>query len=608
MRSLGRVSSIAGVSACALLLCLFGCSGSGGEDTPNPVIGCSAEADSILELANTALESVLHTELNRVDDIEHPGEVDFTAAHDLYLEALAKAPDCPTANFGAAVTDLLILSVDQEVQDAFDEWETYLDEFIPFEATSPGKAPMGIPIALSRGSGSLRLPFDIVPLSALAVGRASMKAAAGDVPRIGDVQDLLVNTVLPRAELAITRLDKVEPVEDFSFRVTGRMQGDQEEEDAYIDRTDVLGLRAGCNLLVAAIEVAAAYHLELEAYDSTSLYGAIQPASGWFSLKSGGASRMRTAYDRLLDSVDDLDSAIVSLLRENDPQHDDIIKIGPDDRPSPGEDIQIDEADIDSIRYNLDNFRDSMRDETTRTDDWDGDSTTADEPLRISFHRIFQEPVQDWKALLPDYSASVVRWPWGESNGPSGHHEEASVTLTIDATEAGNYDAECSLVLREGESEYDIDTYGPSFLTDLFEDTLRARLEEVRALPNVVGDIEGSIFGGWNLSAGVQQIEAGLSISYDTAPEVDHWVYIPVITWDAATFDDWAWPDPTMHGVFPGMTSTDDLWDLFGITANQWERSWDLDWTEGEWNWNLGDLDVGEGDGSSGNGPVNPNG
>ena len=49
-------------------------------------------------------------------------------------------------------------------------------------------------------------------------------------------------------------------------------------------------------------------------------------------------------------------------------------------------------------------------------------------------------------------------------------------------------------------------------------------------------------------------------------------LYDAVLTWTAASFDEWIFPDPTLNGFLPGMTDA-GLKLLFGITAADWERS-----------------------------------
>ena len=48
--------------------------------------------------------------------------------------------------------------------------------------------------------------------------------------------------------------------------------------------------------------------------------------------------------------------------------------------------------------------------------------------------------------------------------------------------------------------------------------------------------------------------------------------YNAVITWEANSFDTWVFPDPTMNGLFPGMTDA-GLKDALGLTAQDWQKT-----------------------------------
>ena len=61
-----------------------------------------------------------------------------------------------------------------------------------------------------------------------------------------------------------------------------------------IDNTDLLALAAACELLASACHVAVAYDFNFAAYDSASLYTAVQQGSPWLALATGGASTWAT--------------------------------------------------------------------------------------------------------------------------------------------------------------------------------------------------------------------------------------------------------------------------------------------------------------------------
>ncbi|TAK50568.1 MAG: hypothetical protein EPO24_16715 [Bacteroidetes bacterium] len=53
----------------------------------------------------------------------------------------------------------------------------------------------------------------------------------------------------------------------------------------------------------------------------------------------------------------------------------------------------------------------------------------------------------------------------------------------------------------------------------------------------------------------------------------NHGEYVAVLTWQATSFSNWIFPDPTFNGLLPGITTDAMLKQTFGITAADWEQS-----------------------------------
>jgi len=104
-------------------------------DEPGDGVNKADEARIKVLEANNALEDVLFDLLNA--DIDEPADIDFELPNLLYRLALDLDPDNLDANFGAGLTELLIITNDQQIQDAFDEWEAFLDTALIFEVELP---------------------------------------------------------------------------------------------------------------------------------------------------------------------------------------------------------------------------------------------------------------------------------------------------------------------------------------------------------------------------------------------------------------------------------------------------------------------------------------
>jgi hypothetical protein len=273
---------------------------------------------------------------------------------------------------------------------------------------------------------------------------------------------------------------------------------------------------------------------------------------------------MGAARTAMLGSIDDVDAAIASLLAETDPQDDDVIKIDPYNfRPS----------DVDSIRAHLGDARALLNAGYTRTEDWDGDPFTPPVALTINLGNWLSSPIADWKSLFPAYTASAV----AVSRGIDYRYDNGIQAQSVNIPTTGYYSMYYSYQLTGG-PPYE-SYYGDAALLGAARAVVQQRLAQVQAMPRWTGYFYGaSNFEYSYLSAGTQT----LSFSwYDQYPLTASSVFAPKITWDALTFDQWIWPDATLHGLLPGMTSSAQLLGTFGITVAQWQREVVLDWGGG---------------------------
>jgi len=504
--------------------------------------------------ANLALEAELykHLNANRPDDEpDHPDDVDFREANSLFREALDLDGNNLTARFGVAITDLLVLSVDTEINAAFDEWEEYLDDRVPFEVDDGDEGPMGIPIAPTRGASALALPFDVIPLSIAAKTRPAIFAVDPDVDR---VLQILEDQVLPPLNSAVGHLSAVGAEPTFMYTVTGRMQGDEDEESVEIDQTDVVALRAAAHLLIAAIDVALAYEVNIADYDSANMFAALAPGSTFGALKPiDGAARLQSAHDEISLAIDDVEMAMDLLLAESDSQTDDVIKIGPRD---------IVQADFDSIRANIANARAGLTSSGyTRIDDWDDDNDTPPVALTVSAGAFFLTPIQDLKALAPAYSVRIERRVLDTDSERMSGETNAEVTVGV----AGSYFGSRYVYTDDGDEDGSYS--GDAALRDVLESVVQTRLAIARSDPNFA-DFSGSASFSGQLSGGANAI----IVSWNETVEIaTSYIYVPVIDWEADTFAQWQWPNPSFGGILPSIASSEQFLSTFGIDEDDWD-------------------------------------
>ncbi|GAG18741.1 unnamed protein product, partial [marine sediment metagenome] len=259
------------------------------------------------------------------------------------------------------LTELLVFSQDAEVQAVFDAWEAFLDTGSAFVAdTSLGSSTMSLGLLLP---GALRQsPFQTLNEKEMAYSYLNLyKLVVSDPPTIGDIQVVIESVFLPSLDYALERFDVVDDSSTYSFIITPKMQGDVQEDSVEFDLTEVYVLEVAMNLLRSFCSVAVAYTVSPSAYDSAAIIDLLSQGSGFFSLRTTGATQMAAAKQSLLDASYSLDDAVAFLKAETDDQSDDIITIDP-----------ADVAELDSVLKYSAEFRDYLETGLTLTEDWNG--------------------------------------------------------------------------------------------------------------------------------------------------------------------------------------------------------------------------------------------
>jgi hypothetical protein len=537
----GGIMKISLISCVLVILFLtFGCK----SDKDSETILDPEGANTLVEEANQALETVLFNLIN--DGVEEPADIDFSLPNSLYKQAYEKDPENKDANFGLALTDMMMMSQDdQRLNDLFHNWDDYLNS----DSDSPGTAP-GFPgsvNALEIGTRQLIQSVFFTP-----------KMAVTDLPELSDIQEIVEELLLPKLRFAIQALDFLDDYPDYTFIISGRMQGDPLEDQLEIDLTEIYILEVSLNMLYAIANMSVAYEVDFFGYDSLEALNAFSPGGTFLTLRNGGEP-MDRAKASLLKAFDKLRDGIAFLKAETDPQDDDIIKIGRD-----GPSLE----ELDQILEIVDEAESVLTENQTFTDNWDNDPVTPESDLTVNFGSLFDQPIQDWKSKLPDYTVTVRKqalehdyeWYYGE------HLIETQAQIEVDGTYS---------YYRNFSQYSDGDTYiyeqidiDIPRLTEVFD----SLLTEMQNIPNV-GYYSLYVYFSQYLTTGTHSINASIYYNYEIRKPMFE-VYIPVITWDADTFNNWIFPDPTLNGFLPGMTDQ-MLKTILGIDETDWEKTFD---------------------------------
>ncbi|MBD3233243.1 MAG: hypothetical protein GF315_05920 [candidate division Zixibacteria bacterium] len=495
------------------------------------------KVDEADELLGDIMFSLINT------DVEEPGDIDFSQPYSLYLEALDLDPTHSGANFGAGMLEVLMVNQDDEIQQAFDDWKNFIDADDYFVVGGPMSGPP------ETEKPTLRIDQAVMPLGMpLEITRNLCRMPNQDEPTVAELQSIFLSVVIPRINSAITYLSNAAEDDEFVFTVTGEMQGDYAEDPVELDLTEVYATLSGLNCLKALLYHFCAYNLSLEGYTDTDMIQALSQGSDFATLQTGGQSRMSEALAAWKSAASYLNSGITFLENESDYQGDDFIKIDPNDG--------LTQQNLDSLKHYIPMVQNALNSSETFTFYVNGEN----EDVEISLSSFFGSPVTDLKELFPSYEVSVdtqmVEW----TGYASGGMIEANVEV---------YSEDVYYWYRYAEYEYGVlDTMVTYSNIDVPE--FEAYWNDmVQSVDDNDFNVRISISFSDTLSIGTHMISAATSISGSTAIISR---YVPVITWDADSFEEWILPDPTFGGLLPGMTDA-RFKELNDMSADGWEKT-----------------------------------
>ena len=354
------------------------------------------KADSLVQAANAQLGNELYNLANG-PDVQRPGDVDLSAAYNLYVQALGYQGNHTGANFGAGMLELIMLSRDSDVQTFFDRCKTMFDSANYFEVGQGGRFMGGAPQAPQP---VMRLDQVSLPvLAPLKMLRGMCRTLDDNGPTVAELQQICVGNILPRVQTATQRLSVVAANRQFTFIITPHMQGDDGEDPMYMDQTEVCFTLAVLNGLEAMLQHFCAYDLNLAAYDSSAMIAALSQGSSFGRLKADGTSRMQAARTAWLNATTNLDSAVSFLEHETGDQSHHVIHLDPYDH--------LTQADLDTITTYLPQVKNALNSSQVFSLDTDGNSNTPAEDVEISLAAFFNSPISDVKALFPAYTVTL---------------------------------------------------------------------------------------------------------------------------------------------------------------------------------------------------------
>ena len=537
-----------------------------------------SEEDSLaaiqkVEEANQELEGIMNSLIN-MDEPDSVQQVldalDFSDAYDLYKEAQSLNPNNDDANFGVALTGLLMISQDNDLQNMLDNWEGYFTANTPFEVTDGtakilGKRGFGLPISLK----GMR-----VPMSAFVGGPLSLaKMSLDDIPQFSEFQQIVNTLFIPIINESIEGLEKVEENQSYVFTITGEMQGDAEATSLELDLTEVYAIDMMLHALKAICYSVISYNFDFVSFDAEGIVTELSRNSDFATLKNNGGQYLSTALSSMKTAIDKFEDGIDFLVAETDNQDNDLIPIP-------------DEDDLTDIREGIDDSREALNGPKwmvyERWDDYYDDY--IEDSVKVDIRKFFENPINDFKEMVPPYTVSTGI----DTSYDCGYIIESVYYLVDSVTVPYLSNAKVSFDLTYW---YNVG-YDPSFNASINVGGIPSNFDELdySAVPTPIwetyqyyqeliiqyNDAEEYkyVFISFHWSG---EVTTGQPLTIDDnfyieTEFLDGYYVYPIIIWGANTYQDWvaAWPDPTFNGIFPDMTC-EDLVEFLDIEED-WEQ------------------------------------
>jgi hypothetical protein len=305
----------------------------------------------------------------------------------LFRSAVDLDPTNTSAQFGAAISEILAAYWDTTVNNVIKE----------FESSSLNKPLSGF---MKNALIPTQASQMVVPIQNSAQEIAMIyKSALNDPPLISRVQAVLRDKLLPRVEYAIARLEVCEGNASFRYKISGKMQGDPNLDTVSIYRSEVYLTDAVMHGLRFMINSILIYKFDLPDYTQASVVQALQQNNtSFFYMNADGRTRAANAKSDMLTVLTKFKSGIADLENISGNKSDAIIKIGAQG---------IKQADLDSVKKYLDKaintFNSNVSVSLTNADS-DGNNYTVNVNLANFFNNLPDNPKS---AFLPTYQVTA---------------------------------------------------------------------------------------------------------------------------------------------------------------------------------------------------------
>lgn len=379
-------------------LALMSCAEEDPISTENDPVLSKEKSTQATVLLENQFYTMIHENYGSLNQFDR---VNLTEANTLYKDAITLDATNTDAQFGAGLTEFLMVYSDPDFNALIKDIDSSFGE-------SSGFGKLMKMSLLPAGTAKMQVPMEDAALSVASMFKNMKK----DPPLFNRIQSVFRNKVLPRVEYAAAAMAKLESNNAFKFVISGKMQGDPNLQAVAIYPAEVYMMDAMLHFLKFYVDAFLVYKFDINDYSQSTLVSALnQNSTNFFVLSADGTARAAAAKADLQAIADKLLSGISSLETLSGSKPDAVIKTGNDG---------IKQSDLDTTKKYLNKFKDAIT-QTISVELKDADSEGNDYTIQINLGNFFTNPAQNPKAaFMPAYTVEPfgtedIRFSWNAS-------------------------------------------------------------------------------------------------------------------------------------------------------------------------------------------------
>ncbi|MBI4652249.1 PKD domain-containing protein [Candidatus Desantisbacteria bacterium] len=257
------------------------------------------------------------------------GNQDITGANAKFKEAYDLNPANLDANFGLAITDIILLADNDKVKNIIDKLGSQADTtlFMVYNSYKVPNVKKLARINMKENTKNFRANakalFEKLPKNKISIYKQAKSIMARTIPQnapsFSEIQDIIENTILPVIESSITKLNLIEN-KNYTFTVTPSMTDNTASNAIVLDDGEFFALDALLNGIKGFLYIPIAYNVDvdynlIEADPLSCLNGSIWGLQSnidhakFLTLKTDGQTKMTTAGDAFKEVIAKIEAA-----------------------------------------------------------------------------------------------------------------------------------------------------------------------------------------------------------------------------------------------------------------------------------------------------------